>query len=482
VRKSWKWPSRGLLGTALVMLLIGSGSPAAFAAPPSNDDFDGAVVVGSVPFDTYLDTREATAAPDDPANCYNSGSVWFDFTPPSDTYVDVQTYGSGYYAILSVYTGARGDLSSVPGTCGNNQTIFQASAGTTYHIMVGQCCSNGGTGGGDLSFSLRTRQAPPNDNFADAAVVSELPFNDTVDSFVASREPAEPTPSCNYYPTGTVWYAFTPAQTASVTARVMFTSVTTAVYTGSSLANLSELGCRYYGGLTFRATAGQTYFIQVGGSGNPQPLEFRLDIAVAPQVSFSINPPEPSMFDSVYFSNYSYDPADAGFASFAWAFGDGTTSTDPYPAPHRYAADGDYTAELTATTTDGRVGSLSRVVQVRTHDVAITKFTVPESARAGQTRTITVELKNNRYPETVTVELFKSSVSDFQNFERVGSLTQFVPIRPSNRTTSFTFNYTFTGADLAVGKVTFKAVASIVDARDAISADNVAIALPTRVT
>ena len=40
----------------------------------------------------------------------------------------------------------------------------------------------------------------------------------------------------------------------------------------------------------------------------------------------------------------------------------------------------------------------------------------------------------------------------------------------------------FTGDDAAVGKVTFEATATIVNARDAQSADNTAIALPTRVT
>jgi hypothetical protein len=43
------------------------------------------------------------------------------------------------------------------------------------------------------------------------------------------------------------------------------------------------------------------------------------------------------------------------------------------------------------------------------------------------------------------------------------------------------FSYTFTSNDTAFGKVTFQAVASIVDARDALPADNTATALPTEV-
>jgi hypothetical protein len=54
-------------------------------------------------------------------------------------------------------------------------------------------------------------------------------------------------------------------------------------------------------------------------------------------------------------------------------------------------------------------------------------------------------------------------------------------VRSGGRTTAFGFTYTFTSDDAALGKVTFKAVASIVGARDAQPSDNTAIALPTNV-
>lgn len=63
----------------------------------------------------------------------------------------------------------------------------------------------------------------------------------------------------------------------------------------------------------------------------------------------------------------------------------------------------------------------------------------------------------------------------------VGTLNQQVPVRPSNRTISFKFSYTFTKDDATMGKVTFRAVATIMDARDALPADNEAIASPTKV-
>ena len=64
----------------------------------------------------------------------------------------------------------------------------------------------------------------------------------------------------------------------------------------------------------------------------------------------------------------------------------------------------------------------------------------------------------------------------------VGVLSQFVPVRHANRTTDFNFSYTFTPDDAKIGKVSFKAVATIITGRDALPADNEAIAPPTKVS
>jgi hypothetical protein len=115
---------------------------------------------------------------------------------------------------------------------------------------------------------------------------------------------------------------------------------------------------------------------------------------------------------------------------------------------------------------------------VRTHDVSIAKMSVPQSASAGQNRSIVVGLSNRRYAETVRIDLFRSTATGFVQF---ASSTQSVPVRSGNKTSDFAFNYTFTEDDKAVGKVTFRAVATIVGARDALPADNEGISLPTKV-
>jgi len=57
-------------------------------------------------------------------------------------------------------------------------------------------------------------------------------------------------------------------------------------------------------------------------------------------------------------------------------------------------------------------------------------------------------------------------------FAQVGSLTGSVPVKTADQTTRFAFTYTVTSDDKAIGKVTFRADASIIGHRDALPADN----------
>src|SRR3989475_433307 len=85
-----------------------------------------------------------------------------------------------------------------------------------------------------------------NDAFANATVISALPFSDVVDISAASMEAGEPPSSCSGGSSSqrTVWYSFTPAVTAVVRASVNagFSTVV-GVYTGG-LGGLAEITCR----------------------------------------------------------------------------------------------------------------------------------------------------------------------------------------------------------------------------------------------
>src|SRR5437868_9394321 len=191
-----------------------------------------------------------------------------------------------------------------------------------------------------------------NDAFASATVISALPFSDVVDISAASMEAGEPPSSCSGGASSqrTVWYAFTPAVSAVVTASVaaqfstvvgvysgglgglaeitcrspfvgrdatflaqagttyhiqvdgMFNSgfsTVVAAYTGTSVASLTEVGCGVFGNRsTFGARANTTYYFQVGGLfGQTGSLQFHLEVTPPPVANFGFFPFDASTFD-----------------------------------------------------------------------------------------------------------------------------------------------------------------------------------------
>jgi hypothetical protein len=474
------------LSVALVAtLLVAVGLPAAAnAAPPANDDFTAAIAV-SPPSTQSVDVRDATLESGEPGGwCWPlGGSVWYQLQPSEDVVVRISTSASQYFDhTVNAYhrTGSGlGGLSAMGCAYPWSQLTLQLAAGETYYVQAGQASW---ASGGALGLTFEVVPPPANDDFADARSVGGLPYSDSVDATAASVEADEPTPSCGYgQSSGTVWYAFTPSVSGSYSASSPWSGFTTqlAVYTGSDLSSLSQIGCRTFGQLlTFHADVGMTYYVQVGGLwGARGAVSFSIDVAPNPIANFGRNIFDPSTYDTVQFFDFSYDPAGVGIQTWSWSFGDGGTSTGQSPI-HRYASDGDYEVTLTVTTPDGRTAFDSQSIQVRTHDVSIARINVPQSATVGQTRSITVGISNQRYAENVRLDLYRSSAT---GFVFVGSLTQSVPVRKGGRTTDFSINYTFTSDDAALGSVNFKAIATIVDHRDALPTNNEAVALPTRV-
>jgi len=394
------------------------------------------------------------------------------------------SYGSNFRTFSAVYSYNEWGFLQW-GTCeaGN---LFPArltvSAGETYYIQAGIWYPDSQ---GILTLEIGFQPAPPNDDFANAQPVGALPFSYSSSNQAATSESGEPRPSCAYNEAlNTVWFAFTPNESRSVSARLsnVYFSTYLAVYTGDAVTNLAEERCAdyaQYNPLAFNAEAGKTYYFQLGSQyyGEGGEYTFELDYTPPPIASFWYWSSDASIYDMVTFYSSSYDPISGGFSDFWWAFGDGTTATGN-PATHQYAADGDYSVWHKVQTPDMRTAETSQVVQVRTHDVGIGKFSVPQSAKAGQTRSVSVGISNTRYPEAVEVVLYKSVPG---GYGFVGQLLQTVLVRPANRTTEFSFNYTFTAEDAAMGKVTFMAIAYLQGYRDALPGDNEVNASPTKV-
>src|SRR5262249_40079747 len=121
-----------------------------------NDSCSTPKAIASLPFTDTTDTRTATVASDDPVNCsggHGTNSVWYSFTATSGGEIGVDTSGSDYDTILTVYAGSCGALSQVAcnddfgNMLGNRSLLtFHAFAGSTYLIEV-----TGKSGGGSLN-------------------------------------------------------------------------------------------------------------------------------------------------------------------------------------------------------------------------------------------------------------------------------------------------------------------------------------------
>lgn len=465
----------------MVAALLGLLVPGvAQAAPPPNDDFGQATPIGALPFTTTQAVVEATHAADDPDNCYAYQlSVWFTYTAPATGVITATTAGSTYDTALSAHTGSRGALTrlacndDVDGTL-QSRIELPVVAGARYHFMISSSTSRPAWPP-SLTFSVTGPATLPNDAFADAEPVT-LPHTAQPTLSTATLEPDEPAGTCEA-PTRSLWYAVTLPETTPVTFSQEPSTAVLSVFTGSSPGGLTEVDCASSSrSLTFRAVAGTTYYLRVAqGEYNAGNLRFTIDVAQPIVPYFAHDPASPSAFDDVRFYDYTEVPDVSTYLDIRWDFGDGTTAEGREPQ-HRYAADGDYTVTLTHTTGDGRSATTSRVVQVRTHDVAIARFTTPAAATVGVTKPVTIRIANTRYAEDVTVTLYRSTPS---GWSEVGHYTQYVPASATG-TVGFPFSYTFRPDDAALGKVNFRAVASLPDGDDH-PLDNEAISATTAV-
>ena len=113
---------------------------------PPNDICQNARVIGALPFTDSLDISTATSSPDDPPTCSGangSNTVWYSLTAPANTFYGIDTAGSSFDTVLSVYAGPCGALAQLACSddfshgVGNRSVVaFQASAGSRYLIEV----------------------------------------------------------------------------------------------------------------------------------------------------------------------------------------------------------------------------------------------------------------------------------------------------------------------------------------------------------
>ncbi len=249
-------------------------------APPPNDTFAAAAALSGVSSTIEATNAGAGREAGEPRITGQDGgaSVWWRWTAPSRLRVTFSTAGSGFDTLLGVYSGpGLGALVTVgenddasPATL-TSAVTFEAQAGTTYHIAID------GVGGaaGPLRLSLTAAPPPPNDRFADRAVLSGDGFTVTGNPANASLEPGEPRHPVGAPGTdGSVWWSWTaPASGTAVLDSTGEGIHAVHLYRGDDLAALARVPGRRDDiplgratRRTFAARAGTTYQIALVGS------------------------------------------------------------------------------------------------------------------------------------------------------------------------------------------------------------------------
>jgi hypothetical protein len=236
--------------------------------PPANDDFEDAATLTAVPGAVQRSNLAAGKETGEPDHAGDAGgsSLWWTWTPASNTRITVETCGSGMDTLLAVYTGATVEaLTQVAASdtvCGNDGSVtFSAVGGQTYRIAVD------GRDGAMGEVTLWLGIPPENDRFADASPIDVLPPHTSGTNVFAGVEPGEPAHGPQQGGRSVWWRWIAPATRGVVvnSCASSFPSMLS-VYTGSAVDALTPVGshhgdCR----VAFRANQGSTYRIAVDG-------------------------------------------------------------------------------------------------------------------------------------------------------------------------------------------------------------------------
>jgi RHS repeat-associated protein/uncharacterized repeat protein (TIGR01451 family) len=254
---------------------------AAWASPTSvpNDFCYGALAINAWPYTNTQSTAAATSTGEPTSLCGRSlgKGVWYQFTPPSNGQLVMDTAGSSFDTVLGLYSGACGNLTYL--ACNDQDGVLNTSrltndvvTGTTYYILAGG--SNGVSG--TLVLRGAFTPAPVNDFCGNALVMASFPYANT-QATVAATSPGDPTPSCVSTFGKGVWYQWTATTNGLLQLDTAGSDFDTAIaiYTGGC-NNLVLEGCNddittWTTNLSNNSrmaqvvTAGRSYYVLGGG-------------------------------------------------------------------------------------------------------------------------------------------------------------------------------------------------------------------------
>ena len=258
-----KWVLVLLLGIAQ----IGNG------APPANDNRQNAKAVGNVT-DEVFDTTEATV--DGPEICMTGKNIWYCYTAPCTGEATVSLCGSSFDTGLAVYNSCSSTPSSSnmlrcdDNFCGNRQSevVFPVTAGSKYLIEVGGYNSSGfGTGVLNISCNNSPGIHPSNDDWYNARSVGNV-LNREFDTTNATNDGLG-----DNIEGPNIWYCYTATSTGEVTVSLCGSDFDTkmnifdgcGIFPDENRIDTNDDFCDRQSQITFNATAGSRYLIEIGG-------------------------------------------------------------------------------------------------------------------------------------------------------------------------------------------------------------------------
>ena len=291
---------------------------------PNNDTCSGATVIGSNSYnpaavDVKWSTGSLLEADEDCGWSFNNNSVFYRFTAPNTGVVNINTNGSDYDTVLSVFggcvlffngirfepselacdddggTGLQSQITNLPVTAGQTITIKVAKYGTA-------------SGGGLLDFNFGfTPVAPPNDSCSTPTEIVDPgtgAFTYTpalLDTDFATTVTCEPDEDCGATTnSNSVYYRFAPAHPGTISIDTFGSDYDTvlSIFHGCAISfngtciQPYEVGCNDDSSAGLQSslnnipvTTGQTYLIKVADYGSEG--GGLLDL------NFAYNPPPP---------------------------------------------------------------------------------------------------------------------------------------------------------------------------------------------
>jgi hypothetical protein len=233
-------------------------------APPPNDDWANAEALTGTAGTVHLDTLGATDQTCDP-DLQGSRNVWYRWTATADgelTIADTTYRGT----VVGLYTGAPCAFTVLVRT-GGDPAHAAVVAGQTYWIAVGTW---GGHGPKSFSWSFALVDRPANDLFANAQDVGPSYSGTIYGSTAHATAEAGENPIWGH----SVWYSWTPAETGAATVHVFEAESRGRVYTGDSLASLTQVAKP---NRSFQARAGTRYVIQIDSNETPFSFQWLLE-------------------------------------------------------------------------------------------------------------------------------------------------------------------------------------------------------------